>query len=90
MVPEGIEPAVPASEQPQTHALDRTATGIGVFYWPTFISLLLEIINLRCLASMGGSQTWYFRIESPEQEILTFCAMEPFESLVKPRDLFSE
>ena len=25
----GFEPAVPASEQPQTHALDRAATGIG-------------------------------------------------------------
>jgi hypothetical protein len=27
----GLEPAIPASEQPQTYALDRTATGIG--YW---------------------------------------------------------
>ena len=24
-----FEPAMPASEQPQTHALDRTVTGIG-------------------------------------------------------------
>jgi len=24
-----LEPATPASEQPQTHALDRAATGIG-------------------------------------------------------------
>jgi hypothetical protein len=29
MTPEGLEPAIPASEQPQTHALDRAATGIG-------------------------------------------------------------
>ena len=29
MSPVGFEPAIPASERPQTHALDRTATGIG-------------------------------------------------------------
>jgi hypothetical protein len=26
---EGFEPTIPVSERPQTHALDRTATGIG-------------------------------------------------------------
>ena len=26
----GIEPAIPASERPQIHALDRAATGTGV------------------------------------------------------------
>ena len=29
MPPEEFEPAVPASERPQTHALDRAATGFG-------------------------------------------------------------
>ena len=29
MPPEGFETAIPASERPQTHALDRAATGIG-------------------------------------------------------------
>jgi hypothetical protein len=29
VIPAGIEPAIPASEQPQTHALDRAATGIS-------------------------------------------------------------
>jgi hypothetical protein len=29
MAPAGLEPAVPASDRPQTHALDRAATGIG-------------------------------------------------------------
>ena len=28
--PAGFEPAIPASERPQTHALDRSATVIGV------------------------------------------------------------
>jgi hypothetical protein len=27
----GFEPAVPASKQPQTHAIDLAATGIGLF-----------------------------------------------------------
>jgi hypothetical protein len=29
--PAGIEPATPTSERPQTHALDRAATGIGSY-----------------------------------------------------------
>ena len=29
MTPAGFEPAIPASERPQTHALDRAANGIG-------------------------------------------------------------
>jgi hypothetical protein len=29
MPPAGFEPAIPASERPQTHALDRAANGIG-------------------------------------------------------------
>jgi len=28
----GFEPTIPASEQPQTHALDGAATGIGDAY----------------------------------------------------------
>jgi hypothetical protein len=27
----GFEPAIPATKQPQTYALDRAATGIGSF-----------------------------------------------------------
>jgi hypothetical protein len=30
MPPAGFEPAIPASEQPQTLALDRSITGIAV------------------------------------------------------------
>ena len=33
MPPVGLEPTIPASERPQTHALDRTATAIGKI-WP--------------------------------------------------------
>ena len=30
MPPAGFEPTIPASERPQTHTLDRAATGIGL------------------------------------------------------------
>ena len=30
MLPAGFEPAIQASERPQSHALDRAATGIGL------------------------------------------------------------
>ena len=30
MPPAGFKPEIPASEQPETHALDRAATGIDV------------------------------------------------------------
>jgi hypothetical protein len=32
MPPAGFEPTIPASERPQTKALDRAATGIGFLY----------------------------------------------------------
>ena len=37
MSPAGFEPAIPASELPQAHALDRTTTETGVYiYYPSF------------------------------------------------------
>jgi hypothetical protein len=35
MPPEGFELTIPASERPQTHALQRAATGIGTYLPPT-------------------------------------------------------
>jgi hypothetical protein len=32
MPPAGFERAIPASERPQTHALDRATTAIGIYY----------------------------------------------------------
>jgi hypothetical protein len=42
MPPAGFEPAIPASERLQTHALDRVVTGIG----ETLIQLLLNWLKL--------------------------------------------
>jgi hypothetical protein len=43
MLPEGFEPAIPANERPQTHVLDRAATGIGNI----LLSLLKNKSNLK-------------------------------------------
>jgi hypothetical protein len=40
MPPAGFDLAIPATDQPQTYALDRAATGIG-----PYIAEELEIIN---------------------------------------------
>jgi hypothetical protein len=40
MPPAEFEPTNPVSVRPQTHALDRTATGIGAILW----LLLLEVV----------------------------------------------
>jgi hypothetical protein len=37
MPPEGFEPAIPASERPQTHALDRGTTEIGTYIYVVHI-----------------------------------------------------
>ena len=44
MSPAGFEPAIPASERPQTYALDRAATGTGLR-----ITLQSTIHNKACL-----------------------------------------
>jgi hypothetical protein len=38
MPPAGFETTIPASERPQTHALDRAATGIGHIIFHTWLS----------------------------------------------------
>jgi hypothetical protein len=46
--PAGVEPAVPASKQPQTHALQRTAARAGSVYidrvYATRHELLVEMV----------------------------------------------
>ena len=39
MLPAGFEPAIPSNHRPQTQALDRAATGIGIIgIWRVRIS----------------------------------------------------
>jgi NifB/MoaA-like Fe-S oxidoreductase len=61
----GFEPTIPVSEQPQTHALDRAATGIGVtllVYEYNNKSIMSSINNVlivsdcrSCIADAAGT-----------------------------------
>jgi hypothetical protein len=53
MPPPGFEPAIPSSERPQTHALDRAATGIAKRQQK------LLIIRYSCLA---GRLSWHIKM----------------------------
>ena len=51
MTPAGFEPAIPASERPQTHALDRAATGI---VWHDYYSLQNRARKLKISFVLGA------------------------------------
>jgi len=46
--PTGFEPTIPASERPETHTLDRMATGIGTHLLITKYISKLEGIRTPC------------------------------------------
>jgi len=48
MSPAGIEPAVPASERPHTHALDRAAAGMIYIHYKFKLQNLPQSIK-QCL-----------------------------------------
>ena len=50
MPPVGFEPTVSAGERPQTHALDRAATGIAILN-----QYSVEICEIRTLQIMSDS-----------------------------------
>jgi hypothetical protein len=51
MPPVGFEPAIPVSERPQTHALDRTATGI---YLSIIVPEATETFRVRKNGTLEG------------------------------------
>ena len=62
MTQAGFEPAIPASEQPQIHALDRAATGMGTLNIITLIKTTrmewpehrVCIKNYKCVKRCSG------------------------------------
>ena len=62
MPPAGFEPAIPAGERLQTHALDRSATGIGS--GPTFRGLNHKKCEAN-LSPLSGSKARNERNTSP-------------------------
>jgi hypothetical protein len=55
MPPAGFEPAIPASERPQTHAFDRAATGIcsSISYRQNIFDILYGASSI-----VWGFQVW--------------------------------
>ena len=60
MPPAGFEPAISASEQPQTYALDRAATGTGTFgiYTNVTLKVSINIIPLLILLTCEFACRW--------------------------------
>jgi hypothetical protein len=48
MLPAGFEPTIPVSERPQTHVLDRVATGIGLIYVTYVLSSEFVACYVEC------------------------------------------
>jgi hypothetical protein len=44
MPPAGFEPTIPASERPQTHALDRAAIGIGIHLGNSLFNYVCDMV----------------------------------------------
>ena len=62
MTPAGSEPIFPASVRPQTHALDRAATGIGTIILETVNEWTGRVLN-KLLPS--GIRRWWFGRQLP-------------------------
>jgi hypothetical protein len=56
--PEGFEPAMPTKERPQTHALDRAATGIG-----TFLLAVGELKFLHLHLPLRAASSLYLKVK---------------------------
>jgi hypothetical protein len=53
----GFEPAIPASQRPQTHALDRAVTGIRIIQFK-IINCILLILSWKALFCSAIFSTW--------------------------------
>jgi hypothetical protein len=56
MLPAGFEPTIPASERPQTYALDRAATGIGCpssYFYKNTTCLNVSLLRICHVSSVS-------------------------------------
>jgi hypothetical protein len=68
----GFEPTFPASELPQTHALDRAATGIG-FTLLSIIKITLSSVQqlIQSVETLAANNRQ--AISSPSPQKLVYC-----------------
>ena len=67
MPPVGFQPTIPASERPQTHALDRAATGTG-----NVIKLLLLMYNINSKPNISNPKSPAARKLKTERTVAQF------------------
>jgi hypothetical protein len=69
MPPAGFESAIPASERPQTHALDLAATGIGTFSSIIIIIIITTTLYRPCRPTVVARVTEQPEVRRPAEAI---------------------
>jgi len=65
MLPTGFEPSILASERPQTHTLDRTATGIGGLLYTSKKHCVCQDTFFKCSENLPGNySTKYYDLNN--------------------------
>ena len=59
MLPAGFEPAIPASERPQTHDIDLAATEFGVSNTDSVNTDQAVCVKHHCASSSVSHYLWY-------------------------------
>jgi len=78
MPPTGFEPTIPASERPQNHALDRTATRIGwnTWYVDLYTNLLVtEITAALPIAFFCMALYVFFDVEAGDLQLMLLVSI---------------
>jgi len=78
MAPVGFEPTISAGERPQTHFLDRAATGTGANY-NYIVKLMHIIISIQASRNAIRKQIWQYLwpllLPVSNEDYKTFCPM---------------
>jgi hypothetical protein len=87
MPPAGFEPTIPASERPQTHALDRAAAGFDIPRFKEFaFSLLCSLVTyterLQLRHDMPNLHCILSALKLNSISTINVCFIIPFISLV--------
>jgi Na+/melibiose symporter-like transporter len=95
-----FEPKIPASERPQTHALDRVATGVrkhAIYYaissiFVSLMSILPKLFSLATCDQVGYIQTVFYLAEvmlsvfGNHKHYFTICSGEDKSYVYYPRN----
>jgi hypothetical protein len=58
----GFEPTIPVNERPQTHALDRAATGIGYIPSKFLCFIHLHVLRVNFISKLWTLHAFYLTI----------------------------